>query len=569
MRRFAPPAFLIFVAVVYLAGNGTVGLWDRDEPRYAQASRQMLQSGDWVVPRFLDTVRTAKPVFIYWCQASAMAVVGDNAFAARLPSTLAMLVTLGLVGWFVAKAAGPRRAGWTVVVMASSILVIASAKMCMTDSVLLLWITMTQLGLYVMWRGGATWTICVVFGVSAGCAGLTKGPVALGVNAMTLVGLGVLRALDVVLKNRAARRVRLREVPVVTRAEWKTVILDASSGATHVSTVKIFTIVALIAFVTFPWMYLVEQRAPGFLMTSINKDVIERSRQGAEGHSGPPGYYLLTVWGTFFPWSLLLPAALVMAWKNRRLPLVRFSLAAAVGPWLMFEIVKTKLPHYLLPLFPFLAIMVADLLVRAGRGTTTMLRDRAASVCGVGFGIVVAVGGLVPWGLALHFQLRGIAPALTSTLIAGFSIAAGVFIATNFVRRRPLTAAAGMALGTLLAVLLIYAFWLPQATFLRLSQHLAADLQRAGATSGYMIDYKEPSLAFHQGGGLLEQPDGEYLTHTPRADWCRWLVMPRERWEQQPLDIQAGWQIIGSRTGLVLNGGKIKEILVLQNRLSR
>src|SRR5256885_5252711 len=82
---------------VYLAGNGRVSLWDRDEPRYAQTSRQMLQSGDWVVPHLLDKVRTAKPIFIYWCQASAMKVFGDNEFAARLPSSLAMTLTLVLL----------------------------------------------------------------------------------------------------------------------------------------------------------------------------------------------------------------------------------------------------------------------------------------------------------------------------------------------------------------------------------------------------------------------------------------------------------------------------------------
>src|SRR3954467_2102007 len=95
---------LIIVAAfaVYLAGNGAVSLWDRDEPRYAQTSRQMLQSGDWVVPRFLDQVRTAKPVVIYWCQAAAMAAVGEQGnagvFAARLPSAVAMTIVLVIVG---------------------------------------------------------------------------------------------------------------------------------------------------------------------------------------------------------------------------------------------------------------------------------------------------------------------------------------------------------------------------------------------------------------------------------------------------------------------------------------
>src|SRR5215218_4271498 len=94
---------------VYLAGNGRVALWDRDEPRYAQTSRQMLQSGDWVVPHMLDKVRTAKPVFIYWCQAGAMHIFGDNDFAARFPSGIAMTLTLTLLAIMIYRAIGPRR----------------------------------------------------------------------------------------------------------------------------------------------------------------------------------------------------------------------------------------------------------------------------------------------------------------------------------------------------------------------------------------------------------------------------------------------------------------------------
>src|SRR5687767_8070135 len=85
---------ILFAGITYLVGNGSVALWDRDEPRYAQTSRQMLQSGDWIVPRFLGEVRTAKPILIYWCQAAAMKVLGDTDFAARLPSAIAMVSLL-------------------------------------------------------------------------------------------------------------------------------------------------------------------------------------------------------------------------------------------------------------------------------------------------------------------------------------------------------------------------------------------------------------------------------------------------------------------------------------------
>src|SRR5205814_10142741 len=100
-------ALVIFAAVVYLLGNGAVALWDRDEPRYAQTARQMLQSGDWVVPRLYDEPRTAKPVFIYWCQASAMAIFGDTAFAARLPSVVAMTLLLIVLAIAVAQHIDP------------------------------------------------------------------------------------------------------------------------------------------------------------------------------------------------------------------------------------------------------------------------------------------------------------------------------------------------------------------------------------------------------------------------------------------------------------------------------
>src|SRR2546423_11450268 len=104
---------------VYVAGNGRVSLWDRDEPRYAQTSRQMVQSGDWVVPHLLDKVRTAKPIFIYWCQAAAMRIFGDNEFAARLPSSLAMTMTLIVLAVVIYRTIGPRPAMWTVFILAT------------------------------------------------------------------------------------------------------------------------------------------------------------------------------------------------------------------------------------------------------------------------------------------------------------------------------------------------------------------------------------------------------------------------------------------------------------------
>src|SRR5205085_1360274 len=173
-------ALVIFAAVVYLLGNGAVALWDRDEPRYAQTARQMLQSGDWVVPRLYDEPRTAKPPLIYWLQAACMSRLGDNAFAARLPSAIAMTLTLGLFAAPVRILAGPRRGVWALLVLASSMMVLISAKASTTDSVLLLLITTAQICLYAIWRGRGTWPVWLALGIAVGLAGLTKGPVVIG-----------------------------------------------------------------------------------------------------------------------------------------------------------------------------------------------------------------------------------------------------------------------------------------------------------------------------------------------------------------------------------------------------
>src|SRR5256885_15094694 len=184
-------ALLILVAAaVSLIANGRVPLWDRDEPRNAQAARQMLTSGDWVVPRFLDKVRTAKPPFTAWCQAIAMSALGQNSFAARLPSTLGMTLTLIVLGVAISRWLDPDRAFWTVLILASSAIVVAwSARTSLTDAVLLLWLTIAQLCLYAMYRGHFGWRVVITWAVALGLAGLTKGPVVLGVQAMTLLVL--------------------------------------------------------------------------------------------------------------------------------------------------------------------------------------------------------------------------------------------------------------------------------------------------------------------------------------------------------------------------------------------
>jgi 4-amino-4-deoxy-L-arabinose transferase-like glycosyltransferase len=542
-RRHAFTIVLILIgaAIVYLIGNERVPLWDRDEPRYAQTSRQMLRSGDWVVPRLLDEVRTAKPVLIYWCQASAMRLLGENEFAARLPSAVAMLMTLTVLALVIWRAVGPRRALWTTLILASSGLAIAAAKLCITDAVLLLWVLVAELCLIWIYLNRAPWWTPLLMWLAIALAGLTKGPVVLGILLTTIIALAV---LDRVGGGRWGEAIRWwpRTRPLVG--------------------------VVILALVCGPWIYLVERRAPGFLRTSIWHDVITRARSGLDGHTGPPGYYLASIWLTYFPWSLLLPAAAVFAWSRRRSAVHRFCLAAVIGPWLMFELVQTKLVHYLLPVFPPLAFLTADMLIGAARRKQSGLSSRNFAIVVRAWTVVVGAGGLLPWVSLRYFDLPRVAIAgmvLISLLCAGYGLA----VRRPFVAGRPLAAAAVMGGGMMLVISVLFGAYLSYAPFLTTSQRVAQVLRDEGAVDpgdAIMIDYREDSLAFYHGGTIRPVQDRSYLINTARSEWPRWVVMTDPVWRATLAGVRAEFDEVARVRGWWYVKGRIVEGIVLRKR---
>jgi 4-amino-4-deoxy-L-arabinose transferase-like glycosyltransferase len=539
---------IVAAAAVYLLGNGRVGLWDRDEPRYAETSRQMVQSGDWVVPHYLDRPRTAKPALIYWCQATAMEIFGDNEFAARFPSAIAtglLLVVLSAVLW---RPLGSQLTLWTVFIFATSGLTIAAAKMCITDAVLLLWVTIGQICLYALWRGNRSWSVVIILSVMIGLAGLTKGPVILGIEATTLIALGFFRLLD-----------RKKALP-----PFSSNAVNAGSGKS--SALKILVgLVIVIAFVV-PWVLMVNHRASGFILTGLKHDVWDRMMTPLEQHVGPPGYYFLTIWLTFFPWSLLLPLAIGVAIHHRNNPRSRFALSAILGPWIMLECVRTKLPHYLLPVFPPLAYLTADALVRCIRGEMRNLQTKGFIIPVAIWAVVVALAASGPWLLIhVHFVM----PIRAMVALSLFGVVFGITVFTAFALRRPALAAVAMGVGTLGFIAILYCFYLPNAQFLRLSERVAEVLKRNGVTGPnqvIMLEYMEPSLAFAQGGTIREAGQiGFSKKFEPLM--TPWLVMNKTVWDKAPQDLRDDFIIVGQEYGLAYaDHGKWVTVLVLKRK---
>ncbi len=560
---------------VYLIGNNSVALFDRDEPRYAECSREMLMGSpehpgpDFVVPRFLGDLRTAKPPGIYWLQAAAMKGLGDTVFAARLPSAIGMVLTLILFSIAIWKLAGPSRAAWATLILASSVMTIVSAKACLTDAVLLLFITAAHLCLYATYRGRGGWGVMILWCVCIGLAGLTKGPVILAVQAVTILVLGVMHVFTGLRRRFGPKQPNLPprgfavvtadepqvalpdnpappRAPVVTYAARGTRIMEVDVEARFLSTVCQLALgIAIVAGIVGPWLWAINKAAPDFLPTVLGHDVVSRMKNGLEGHSAPPGYHLVTIWGMFFPWSIFLPMMLISAFKRRHLPIIRFALATMLGNFIFFELVKTKLPHYLLPIYPWMALMTADAIVPCLRGLRNDLVNGLARFALTIWGAIVILLGLLPWLFLAIFRPIPIGPTLAFTAVAAV---VGTAIIYTFRTRKPRAGLLVMGLGNFAFVAVVFGVYLPHVDFLRTPVLAGAELRRMNLTepgSVQMLDYKEPSLAFYQGGTIRENSNNVLtarLIDNPKTP--AYLVITDFVWNKSDPAVQARYEVL-------------------------
>jgi 4-amino-4-deoxy-L-arabinose transferase-like glycosyltransferase len=332
-------AVLIVVCLIsFLPGFFNIPPVDRDEARFAQATRQMIESGDYIDIRFQDEVRYKKPVGIYWLQAgvvrAADALGVPNAHTTiwlyRIPS-LAGAIGAVLLTYWAALAFVTRRVAFLAgMMMATCLLLNIEARLAKTDAMLL---ACCVAAMGVMARAYLTqstgrdipWSHALILWTALAGGILLKGPLIL-----LVVGLAV---LALAIADRSANwLMRLRPM------------------------VGVLWILVLVL----PWFIAIMGRAgESFLQDSVGQDLFAKIFKGQETHGAPPGYYLVLFWLTFWPAAPLAAVAAPAVWRHRREATTRFLLAWVVPCWIVFELVVTKLPHYMLPLYPALAILIA------------------------------------------------------------------------------------------------------------------------------------------------------------------------------------------------------------------
>ncbi len=332
-------AVLVLISLIaFLPGSFNIPPVDRDEARFAQATKQMIESGDYIDIRFQDEVRYKKPVGIYWMQAGvvrAAEALGvrdarSTIWLYRVPSLLGAIGAVLLTYW-AALAFVTRRAAFLAgLMMATCVLLNVEARLAKTDAVLLMCCVaamgvMARAYLFQSTGRDIPWSHALVLWTALAAGILLKGPLILMV-----VGLA---ALALVIVDRSASwLMRLRPMVGVL---W-------------------------ILLLVLPWFVAIMGRAgDSFFQQSVGQDLFSKIFKGQETHGAPPGYYLALFWLTFWPAAPLAAIAAPAVWRHRAEPTMRFLLAWIVPCWLVFELVVTKLPHYVLPLYPAIAILIA------------------------------------------------------------------------------------------------------------------------------------------------------------------------------------------------------------------
>lgn len=466
-------AILTLVALAcFLPGLGGIPPVDRDEPRFAQATRQMLETGDFIDIRFQGEPRHQKPVGIYWLQVATVTATGHGAdapiWAYRLASVLGALAAVLLTYWAALPLFG-RTAGMIAgLALATMPLLVAEAHLAKTDAVLLATIVLAEgvLARAYVARAGARLPLgtALLFWIAIGLGILVKGPIVMMVIGLTILAL-------VVLDRRGA---------------WLTGLRPALG-------------VALTLLIVLPWLVAILSRAgTGFLSASVGGDLLGKVASGQESHGAPLGYHTVLFFVLFLPAAMLLPSALGAIWAMRHQAAVKFCLAWLLPAWLVFELVATKLPHYTLPLYPAAALLIGAV-AADGRLLTGRWWTRAAALLPALLVAGVPLGSLV---LLAHLEGSVSPPAtLLAILAALLALAAAQRTWTD----RPLPGAALLGAGAIAAYAAVLGFVLPAAETFRLAPRLATAIaEGAGCPAPRLVatGYDEPSLVFATDTGI-------------------------------------------------------------------
>lgn len=481
-------------AIIFFTNLGVPHLWDEDETVHATCAREMVQNDDWVVPTFNGQIFPDKPPLMFWLMISGFKLFGMTELAVRFWSAVFGLGT-ALLTYHLGRLLFRESVGlWAGLITASTVIFTVSARAATVDSALVFFNTLA-LTIFILggvgarprhgqstadWQGAAAlrflpgpWWSFVLLYAAIGVTILGKGPIGFLLPVATM-------GLFLLIANRMSRGPDLAATAVAAipdqgqpaAAQGRIVRWSRALGRCLLHGARLLTpgqlwragwqlrpltAILIVAAIALPWYVLVGMRTDGqWLRQFFGEHNLQRAFRPFQSHSGPVIYYIPAIFIGFFPWSVfLVPSLVALIQRIRQGDAYRMGLvflSCWMGLWLVFwSMVSTKLPHYVLPMYPALALTMAlfldDWLREPEKTKGGWLTNALATliVVGVGFvvampilariflpgegllglvGLVLVVGGLV----CFRFARRQRYPAVLAT----FAVTSVVFLTAIF-----------------------------------------------------------------------------------------------------------------------------------------
>jgi 4-amino-4-deoxy-L-arabinose transferase-like glycosyltransferase len=483
--------------VLFFLNLGGYPLFDMDEPRYAEAAREMIESGNWITPYFNYELRFDKPVFFYWLIALAYQAMGVSEFSARFFSAVSAFSVVLMVFFFGRHWVSTRFGLFAAAILATSIEVIGLARMSVTDMTLSCFMAATTLCLFMVAHQSRRWWIAAA--ICSGLAILTKGPVGIVVPGAILF---IYAALTGQFKKCFA-------------TPWFPVAL------------------VLTACLALPWYVAAYMENGQIFIDALFKHNVTRYNGVVSGHDYPVYFFVLVLLVGFLPWTAFLPASVHYWWNRFKAIVVEKPLAAGnptdmtgavalygfiwtVFIFLFFTAAQTKLLTYILPLFPGIALFM-------GASWYQLTTGKAAEKSGLlrwfsWSGLLLVVALLVVGSLfvaspekflpreAKHLSENPANLVAVSILVGGTALAVW-----NLFRKQPTQALTYQVSTMALLVTVAITQIVPQINQAAQGAMISY-LKQAGETPLVTYEITRPSLTYYARKKILRVPQDDRAT---------------------------------------------------------